>query len=130
LEVRTGKKEGTDAHLDPGLWSVSISHILVVCRYLFLLLDLALALAKCEIRVAICIGLWTYGYNIMKNLGNRITLMSPSRGFSMELASSITVIMATRLALPVSTTQVIVGAIMGVALCNGDLKALNWRMVM
>lgn len=43
------------------------------------------------------IGLWTYGYNIMKNLGNRITLHSPSRGFSMELGSAVTVILATRL---------------------------------
>lgn len=43
------------------------------------------------------IGLWTYGYNIMRNLGNRITLQSPSRGFSMELGSAVTVILATRL---------------------------------
>lgn len=45
----------------------------------------------------IVVGLWTYGYHIMRNLGNRVTLMSPSRGFSMELGSVITVIMATRL---------------------------------
>lgn len=77
----------------------------------------------------IVIGLWTYGYNIMSNLGNKLTLMSPTRGFSMELGSAITVVMATRLALPVSTTQCIVGATMGVALCNGDFRALNWRMV-
>jgi len=43
------------------------------------------------------IGLWTYGYNIMKNLGNRITLHSPSRRFSIELGSAVTVILATRL---------------------------------
>lgn len=49
--------------------------------------------------VALVIGLWTYGYNIMKNLGNRITLHSPSRGFSMELGSAITVILATRLSM-------------------------------
>lgn len=48
---------------------------------------------------AIVIGLWTYGYNIMRNLGNRITLHSPSRGFSMELGSAITVIMATKLSM-------------------------------
>ncbi|KAG0128210.1 phosphate transporter [Tuber indicum] len=78
---------------------------------------------------AIVIGLWTYGYNIMRNLGNRLTLQSPSRGFSMELGSAVTVVLATRLALPISTTQCIVGATMGVALCNGDFKALNWRMV-
>ncbi|OCL14993.1 putative phosphate-repressible Na+/phosphate cotransporter Pho89 [Glonium stellatum] len=78
---------------------------------------------------AIVIGLWTYGYNIMRNLGNRITLHSPSRGFSMELGSAITVIMATRLKLPISTTQCITGATVGVGLCNGDWRTINWRMV-
>lgn len=77
----------------------------------------------------IVIGLWTYGYHIMRNLGNRVTLMSPARGFSMELGSVITVILATRLGLPVSTTQCITGAIVGVGLCNGDWRAINWRMV-
>ncbi|KAM5343122.1 hypothetical protein ACJ41O_014088 [Fusarium nematophilum] len=77
----------------------------------------------------IVIGLWTYGYNIMRNLGNRVTLMSPARGFSMELGSVITIILATRLKLPVSTTQCITGAIVGVGLCNGDWRSINWRMV-
>ncbi|KAI2632660.1 phosphate transporter [Hypomontagnella submonticulosa] len=79
--------------------------------------------------VAIVIGLWTYGYHIMANLGNRLTLNSPSRGFSMELGSAVTIIVATRLKLPVSTTQCITGAIVGVGLCNGDWRALNWRMI-
>ena len=79
--------------------------------------------------VAIVIGLWTYGYNIMKNLGNRVTLMSPSRGFSMELGSAITIIVATQLKLPISTTQCITGATVGVGLCNGDWRSINWRMV-
>ncbi|KAB2578227.1 Phosphate permease PHO89 [Lasiodiplodia theobromae] len=77
----------------------------------------------------IVIGLWTYGYNIMRNLGNRITLHSPSRGFSMELGSAITIIMATQLALPVSTTQCITGATVGVGLCSGTWRTINWRMV-
>lgn len=47
--------------------------------------------------VGLVIGLWTYGYHIMHNLGNRLTLHSPSRGFSMELGSTITIIIATRL---------------------------------
>jgi solute carrier family 20 (sodium-dependent phosphate transporter) len=54
---------------------------------------------------AISIGCWTYGYNLIRNLGNRITLHSPCRGFCMELGAALTVVMATRLALPVSTTQ-------------------------
>lgn len=45
----------------------------------------------------IAVGIWTYGYRIMANLGNRITLMSPARGFSMELGSVTTVVIATRL---------------------------------
>lgn len=78
---------------------------------------------------AILIGLWTYGYNIMRNLGNRLTLHSPSRGFSMELGSALTIVMATRLAIPISTTQCITGATVGVGLCTGDYKSINWRMI-
>ena len=55
---------------------------------------------------AIDIGLWTYGYNIMSNLGNRITLHSSSRGFSMELGAALTAVFTTHLALPISTTGV------------------------
>jgi sodium-dependent phosphate transporter len=46
---------------------------------------------------ALAIGCWTYGYHIMRNLGNRLTLHSPSRGFSMELGTVCTVIIATQL---------------------------------
>jgi sodium-dependent phosphate transporter len=77
----------------------------------------------------IVVGLWTYGYNIMRALGNKITLHSPARGFSMELGVAITIIMATKLALPVSTTQCITGATVGVGLCNGTWRTINWRMV-
>ncbi|KAG9128571.1 Na+/Pi symporter [Ceratobasidium sp. 392] len=77
---------------------------------------------------AIVLGLATYGYNIMRVLGNRLTLHSPSRGFSMELGASIAVVLASQLAVPISTTQCITGATIAVGLCNGDLKALNWRM--
>ncbi|KAI2705836.1 hypothetical protein DTO006G1_9853 [Penicillium roqueforti] len=78
---------------------------------------------------AISIGIWTYGYHIMRNLGNRLTLHSPSRGFAMELGAAIAVIIATRLKLPVSTTQCITGATVGVGLCNGTWRTINWRMV-
>ncbi|PKS12271.1 hypothetical protein jhhlp_001571 [Lomentospora prolificans] len=78
---------------------------------------------------AIVLGLLTYGYHVMRNLGNRLTLISPSRGFCMELASAITVLMATRLALPVSTTQCICGATVGVGLANGDWRCINPRLV-
>ncbi|KAL4806073.1 phosphate transporter [Aspergillus unguis] len=78
---------------------------------------------------AIVLGLMTYGYHLMRNLGNRLTLMSPSRGFCMELSSAVTVLMATRLRLPVSTTQCIAGASIGVGLANGDWRCINLRLV-
>jgi phosphate/sulfate permease len=55
------------------------------------------------------VGFWTYGYHLMRNLGNRITQHSPTRGYSMELGTACTVLMASRLALPISTTQCITG---------------------
>ncbi|KAL4937441.1 hypothetical protein BDV06DRAFT_215901 [Aspergillus oleicola] len=78
---------------------------------------------------AIVLGLMTYGYHLMRNLGNRLTLMSPSRGFCMELSSAMTILIATRLTLPVSTTQCIAGASIGVGLANGDWRCINLRLV-
>lgn len=74
-------------------------------------------------------GFWFYGYHIIRALGNKITRMSPTRGFSVELGAAITVLLASRLGLPVSTTQCLTGATMGVALMNYDLGAVNWRQL-
>ena len=75
------------------------------------------------------VGFWTFGYHIMRNLGNRITKHSPSRGYAMELAAAITVLLASKYGLPVSTTQCITGAVIGVALVNWDLKSINWKQL-
>ncbi|KAJ9664780.1 hypothetical protein H2198_000126 [Neophaeococcomyces mojaviensis] len=75
------------------------------------------------------LGFWFYGYHIMRALGNKITQMSPTRGFAIELGAAITVLLASRLGLPVSTTQCLVGASMGVALMNYDIGAVNWRQL-
>jgi sodium-dependent phosphate transporter len=77
--------------------------------------------------IMIVIGLATYGYNIMQALGNRLTLHSPSRGFSMELGASITVLLASQYGIPVSTTMCITGATAGVGLVSGGWRAINWR---
>lgn len=74
-------------------------------------------------------GFWFFGYHTVRALGNRITLLSPTRGFSMELGAAITVMLASRLSLPVSTTQCLTGSTIGVALCNYDLRAVNWKQV-
>jgi PiT family inorganic phosphate transporter len=74
-------------------------------------------------------GFWFYGFNIVRALGNKITQMSPTRGFSIELGAAITVLLASHFGLPVSTTQCLTGASMGVALMNYDLGAVNWRQL-
>ena len=74
-------------------------------------------------------GFWFFGFKIIRALGNRITQMSPSRGFSAELGAAITVLLASRVGLPVSTTQCLTGATVGVALMNLNIRAVNWRQV-
>ena len=63
-------------------------------------------------------------------MGNKITYHSPSRGSSMELGAAITVMVFSQYKLPVSTTMCITGATVGVGLCNGSLKAVNWQRVL
>ncbi|KAM0710082.1 hypothetical protein Q7P35_002444 [Cladosporium inversicolor] len=75
------------------------------------------------------LGFWVYGHRIIRALGNKITQMSPTRGFSIELGAAVTVLLASKLGLPVSTTQCLVGASMGVALMNYDLGAVNWKQL-
>ncbi|KAL4915032.1 phosphate transporter [Aspergillus aurantiobrunneus] len=77
----------------------------------------------------ISVGLITYGYNIMKVMGNKITYHSPSRGCSMEMGAAITVLIFSQYSLPVSTSMCITGATVGVGLCNGTYKAVNWQRV-
>lgn len=83
----------------------------------------------CFTAASLVLGCWTFGYKIMSVLGNKMILQSPSRGFAIEFGAAITVVMATQLAIPVSTTQCAVGATMFVGLCNMDLRGVNWRMV-
>jgi len=80
--------------------------------------------------VAIDLGLITYGYHVMRSLGNKITLLTPSRGFSSELSACLTVLTCSRLSLPVSTTHCITGSTTAIGLCNGNLKSVNWKLLL
>ncbi|KAK9830393.1 hypothetical protein WJX72_011509 [[Myrmecia] bisecta] len=75
----------------------------------------------------IVVGLATYGYKIIRVLGVKSVKVTNARGFCLELATAITVILASRYGLPVSTTQVITGAVLAVGLFEGA-KGVNWRM--
>ncbi|KAI9237101.1 MAG: phosphate transporter [Podila humilis] len=69
--------------------------------------------------IVIDIGRLTYGYKVMATLGNNITYMSPSRGFSVSLGTPLTVLTCSKLGLPVITTHCITGATTAVELCSG-----------
>lgn len=64
------------------------------------------------------LGLATYGYRVMETIGRRITPLTPNRGFCATLAAAATVVLASRTGLPVSTTHIAVGAVMGVGLAR------------
>lgn len=76
----------------------------------------------------IVVGLATFGYRVIETVGRKITEMSPSRGFSAEFGGAVTVLLASRLGLPVSTTHVIVGSVIGVGFARG-MAALDLRII-
>ena len=76
----------------------------------------------------IVLGLATLGYRVIRTIGTKITELTPSRGFCAELAAASTVVIASRLGLPVSTTHIIVGAVLGVGFARG-IAAIDLRVV-
>ncbi len=78
--------------------------------------------------VGIVAGLATMGYRVMGTIGTRITQLTPTRGFSAELAAAATVVLASRTGLPVSTTHILVGAVIGVGLARG-VGAIDLRVI-
>lgn len=78
--------------------------------------------------VGIVIGLATYGYKVIATIGKQITELTPSRGFAAELATATTVVSASAIGLPVSTTHTLVGAVLGVGIARG-IGALNLGVV-
>jgi len=69
--------------------------------------------------VGITVGLATFGRRVIETIGRRITEITPSRGFSAEIAAASTVLVCSRIGLPVSTTHALVGAVVGVGLARG-----------
>ncbi len=78
--------------------------------------------------VGIITGLATMGYRVMRTIGSNITELTPSRGYCATLAAASTVVLASKTGLPVSTTHIAVGAVMGVGLTSG-LAALDLRVI-
>jgi len=78
--------------------------------------------------IGIVAGLAIFGKRVMATIGQGITHLTPSRGFAAELAAATTVVLASSTGLPISTTQTLVGAVLGVGMARG-IAALNLGVI-
>lgn len=78
--------------------------------------------------IGIVTGLATFGWKVIETIGRKITELTPSRGFAAGLAAAITIVLASKLGLPISTTHVVVGAVFGVGFARG-IGALNLETI-
>ena len=76
----------------------------------------------------IAVGLATWGWRVMETIGHNITHLTPTRGFSAEIGAATTIVLASKLGLPISTTHTLVGAVLGVGLARG-ISAVNLNTV-
>ncbi len=76
----------------------------------------------------IVIGLATYGYKVIRTIGEKITELTPTRGYAAELAAAITILTFSRVGIPISTTHTLVGCVIGVGLVRG-IPALDLKVI-
>ena len=76
----------------------------------------------------IVIGLAMWGWRVIDTIGGKITELTPSRGFAATFAAATTVVLASRLGFPISTTHTLVGAVLGVGIARG-IDSINLRAV-
>ncbi|GAA1285487.1 hypothetical protein GCM10009590_08460 [Brachybacterium alimentarium] len=76
--------------------------------------------------IALISGLWFVGRKVIATVGSGLTSMHPSSGFAAELAAAAVVMLASVLGLPVSSTHILIGAVLGVGIVN---RAANWKLM-
>lgn len=76
--------------------------------------------------VALIAGLWFIGKEVIATVGHNLTQMHPASGFSAELSAAAVVMLASVMGLPVSSTHILIGAVLGIGLVNSQT---NWRLM-
>ena len=79
--------------------------------------------------IGIACGIGMAGHRVMETIGTKITTLTNTRGFSVDFAAASTVLLASKMGLPVSTTHAAVGGVLGVGLAGG-IEAVNFRIVL
>jgi PiT family inorganic phosphate transporter len=78
--------------------------------------------------IGIGVGCMTWGRRVMRTVGGRITSLTNTRGFSVDFGAATTVLIASKLGLPISTSHTVVGAVIGVGLARG-LEAVDLGII-
>jgi sodium-dependent phosphate transporter len=73
------------------------------------------------------VGLATFGHHVMRSMGTSLCKLSPTRGFCAELATAMVILIASQFGLPTSSSQCLIGAIVGVGICEGA-RGVNWKL--
>lgn len=78
--------------------------------------------------IGIVVGLSSYGYRVIETIGRKITEITPTRGFSAEFSTATTVLVFSKLGLPISTTHTMVGSVIGIGFARG-IASLDIRII-
>ncbi len=78
--------------------------------------------------IGIVIGLATWGWRVIETVGKKITELTPTRGFCAEFGAATTILIASKMGMPISTTHCLVGAVLGVGLARG-IHAINLNIL-
>jgi len=76
--------------------------------------------------IALVAGLWFIGKEVIATVGTHLTKMHPASGFTAELSAAGVVLLASALGIPVSSTHILVGAVLGIGIAN---KSTNWALM-
>ncbi len=83
-------------------------------------------IAMATFGIALVVGLWFLGKEVIATVGTKLAEILPTTGFSAELAASIVILIATKMGLPISSTHVLIGAVLGIGVYN---RNANWGML-
>ncbi|XGW03472.1 hypothetical protein V3C99_015004 [Haemonchus contortus] len=75
--------------------------------------------------LAICCGLWAFGHRIISTVGSRVSHINPASGFTIEFGAAMTTLIASKLGLPISTTQCLIGSVVVVGSMRGG-EGVRW----